>query len=88
MAVQAACTRSQSLVGGWGPGHVRAGRTENMRYPSVTSDVSKLSDWLNDVAPCRVKGVGRRPVQFQKGVHGEGQTEGWGSGHAGSVRRT
>ena len=33
----------------------RAERTKNMRLMSVTMDVSKLSDWLNSYARCRVK---------------------------------
>ena len=32
----------------------RAKRTENMFCIVVTLDVSKLSDWLNAAAPCRV----------------------------------
>ena len=34
----------------------RAERTENIHPMSVTLDVSRLSDWLNADAPCRVKG--------------------------------
>ena len=33
----------------------RAERTLNMPSMSVTLDVSKLSGWLNEDAPCRVK---------------------------------
>ena len=29
------------------------GRTQNMAYMVVTLEVSKLSGWLNDDAPCR-----------------------------------
>ena len=31
----------------------RAERTRNILYMSMTLDVSKLSGWLNDTAPCR-----------------------------------
>ena len=33
----------------------RAERTSNMPTMVVTLDVSRLSDWLNAVAPCRVE---------------------------------
>ena len=61
-----------------------AERTLNMRYMSVTLDVSKLSGWLNAVAYCRVErraydagrgagrgrgGVDRR--QRTRGMHGK-----------------
>ena len=36
-------------------GRARAERTENMYAMSVTLDVSRLSDWLNADAYCRVK---------------------------------
>ena len=35
-------------------GRTRNERTENMLYILMTLDVSKLSDWLNADAPCRV----------------------------------
>ena len=40
-----------AVVAGW----AGAERTENMDCMSVTLDVSRLSDWLNAVAPCRVE---------------------------------
>ena len=40
---------------GFGGARARAERTENMRYMSVTLDVSKLSGWLNANAFCRVE---------------------------------
>ena len=36
-------------------GRARAERTENIHAMSVTLDVSRLSDWLNADAYCRVK---------------------------------
>ena len=36
-------------------GRARAERTANMRCMSMTPDVSKLSDWLNAAAYCRVE---------------------------------
>ena len=36
-------------------GRARAERTENIHRMSVTLDVSRLSDWLNADAYCRVK---------------------------------
>ena len=39
-------------------------RTENMKLMVVTLEVSKLSGWLNDAAPCRkgeAYGAGRAP---------------------------
>ena len=36
-------------------GRARAERTENMYPVFVTLDVSRLSDWLNEDAYCRVK---------------------------------
>ena len=35
-------------------GRARKERTINMSYMIMTLDVSKLSDWLNADAPCRV----------------------------------
>ena len=46
----------------------RAERTKNMRYMSVTLDVSKLSGWLNTDANCRVK---RRACSVRRGVSWE-----------------
>ena len=43
--------RGEGLTQGW----ARAERTQNMRYMSVTLDVSKLSGWLNADARCRVE---------------------------------
>ena len=40
-------------------GRARAERTENILAMSVTLDVSRLSGWLNAVAPCRAKGEGQ-----------------------------
>ena len=51
--VQAARTKA-STVGA--EGRARAERTENIDCMVVTLDVSRLSDWLNADAPCRVKG--------------------------------
>ena len=52
-AMQPACTGRARLkaVGG----RARAERTWNMDCMFVTLDVSKLSGWLNDDAPCRVE---------------------------------
>ena len=53
-AAQAVCTGRARLKAG---GHrARAGRTWNMPYMFVTREVSKVSGWLNAVAPCRVEG--------------------------------
>eukprot|EP00964_Phaeocystis_antarctica_P066231 scaffold40007_cov43-Phaeocystis_antarctica.AAC.1 len=67
----------------------------------VTLDVSKLSGRLNAYARCRVKGKAYDAVRGAareagrawgggdaSGLHGEGPTQGWGSGHAQSARRT
>eukprot|EP00964_Phaeocystis_antarctica_P054728 scaffold32205_cov65-Phaeocystis_antarctica.AAC.2 len=63
----------------------------------VTLDVSKLnSGWLKGNTPCRVerrayydagRGVGREAGGGggASGVHGEGPTQGWTSGHARSA---
>ena len=52
-ALQAAFTgRARLKAGG---GRARAERTENMLLMYVTLDVSKLSDWLNAYAACRVE---------------------------------
>ena len=37
-------------------GRARAERTSNMDRMSVTLDVSRLSGWLNALAPCQVEG--------------------------------
>ena len=49
---------------GWGE-RACAERTSNMRYMSVTLDVSKLSGWLNADASCRVE---RRACDAGRGV--------------------
>ena len=43
----------------------RAERTWNMKPMLVTLDVSKLSGWLNAIAPCRVK---RRACDVGRGA--------------------
>ena len=43
----------------------RAERTSNMAHMCVTLDVSKLSGWLNAVAPCRVE---RRACEAGRGA--------------------
>eukprot|EP00964_Phaeocystis_antarctica_P045224 scaffold26022_cov45-Phaeocystis_antarctica.AAC.1 len=48
--VHAACRRGLDCRSGAGHGEVR---TPNMKYMSVTLEVSKLSGWLNVDAPCR-----------------------------------
>ena len=52
-ATQVACTGRARLkaVGG----RARAERTWNIQAMFVTLDVSKLSGWLNALAPCRVE---------------------------------
>jgi hypothetical protein len=68
----------------------RAERTSNMRFMSVTLDVSKLSGWLSADACCRFKRracdevrAGRREVAERRrsasGVHGKGPTQGMGA---------
>ena len=49
-------------------------RTSNMPYMSVTSDVSKLSAWLNADAACRVE---RRACAMREEVR-PGRREGVG----------
>ena len=51
---QAACTRKGTAEGCVGA-RACAERTQNMKLISVTSDVSKLSGWLNADAPCQVE---------------------------------
>ena len=76
--------REGPAVKAWGA-RACAERTSNMRYMSVTLDVSKLSGWLNAAVFCRVErrgvrcgarcgpggggGVGWR--QRTSGMHGE-----------------
>ena len=48
---QAACGKGTEGA----EGRARAERTENIHRMSVTLDVSRLSDWLNADAYCRVK---------------------------------
>ena len=43
----------------------RAERTRNISYICVTLDVSKLSGWLNALAPCRVE---RRACDARRGA--------------------
>ena len=97
---QTACARGWPDSRLWGA-RVRAERTLNMLSMLVTLDVSKLSGWLNAYARCRVKrkaydavrGAAREAGRAwgggdASGLHGEGPTQGWGSGHAQSARRT
>ena len=56
---------ASGMHGGEGPTQgvrvrARAGSTANMRFMSVTLEVSKLSGWLNAFAYCRVEGRGMR----------------------------
>ena len=52
-ATQAACARGWTDSRLWV--RARAERTQNMLLMVVTLDVSKLSGWLNALAPCRVQ---------------------------------
>eukprot|EP00964_Phaeocystis_antarctica_P032958 scaffold18676_cov52-Phaeocystis_antarctica.AAC.1 len=72
-------------------------RTPNMLYMSLTLEVSKLSGWLNAVAPCRESNGGhtvrgtrcgpgggggrRRATAVHAQRAGEGSTAGLGAGH-------
>ena len=51
-AEHAACGKAPTVQA---EGRARAERTENIHRMSVTLDVSRLSDWLNADAYCRVK---------------------------------
>ena len=51
-AAHAECKKAPSLES---EGRARAERTENIHRMSVTLDVSRLNDWLNADAPCRVE---------------------------------
>ena len=86
---------------GWGGQGTRGARTSNMLNMLVTLDVSKLSGWLKASAYCRVEsgpamwdevrpGRGEGAVCSGDAIsmHGKGQTQNWGSGHAQSARRT
>ena len=53
-AVQEACRRGLDCR--LGAGHAEE-RTANMPHMVVTLEVSKLSGWLNDAAPCRKGGI-------------------------------
>ena len=71
----------------------RAERTSNMRFMSVTLDVSKLSGWLSADACCRFKRracddvrAGRREVAERRRRHARGPTEGWARARAGRTR--
>ena len=56
-AALAACFSVGLGTGGCGRHGARAKLTWNMKLMSVTLDVSsKVSSWLNAVAPCRVEG--------------------------------
>ena len=50
--MQAACRKAPTVEA---EGRARAERTWNMYPMFVTLDVSRLSDWLNEDAYCRVK---------------------------------
>ena len=58
-----------------------AERTSNMRFMSVTLDVSKVSGWLNADASCRVE---RRAHDAERGVGRgrEGVAQRWREWHA------
>ena len=47
--------RGEGPTGGLGGQSTRAERARNMFFIFVTLDVSKLTFWLNFVAPCRVE---------------------------------
>ena len=51
-AAHAACRKAPTVQA---EGRALAERTENMYPMFVTLDVSRLSDWLNEDAHCRVK---------------------------------
>ena len=53
-AAQAACREGASCGGSLASG-ARAERTLNIQNMLVTLDVSKLSGWLNEDAPCHIK---------------------------------
>ena len=76
-ATQSACTRRGRLkaveLGAHGE------RTRNMYPIFVMLDVSKLSGWLNFVAPCRDSKDGDT---MRSGMHGDGLSLDWGPGHA------
>ena len=61
-----------------------AERTPNMRYMSVTLDVSKLSGWLNAAAFCR---VARRAYDAGRGVGREVGRRGPVAAHERHARR-
>ena len=75
-AAQAARTRRTQLEG-WAQS-TRGERTSNMPPMTVTLDVSKVSCWLNAVAPCRVgrracdegRGAGRKARELGRGPVG------------------
>ena len=80
-----------------GAGHGEE-RTENMRFMSVTLEVSKLSGWLNADASCReskgghtVRGEvrpGRRRTTAAQAACKRDSTADWGQGTGRSARRT
>ena len=71
-ATQAACTGRPRLKAGGA--RARAERTSNMWSILVTLNVSKLSGWLNALAPCRVE---RRESDAEREVR-PGRREGIG----------
>ena len=74
-AAQAACRTGRAPTYGCG-GRARAERTTNMRFMSVTLDVSKLRGWLNTDARCRVE---RRACNAGRGA---GREAAWSGGGA------
>ena len=71
-------TRTRLDIGG----EARAERTRNISRMVVTLDVSKLSDWLNTNAPCRVEERTHKVGSMRAGIR-EGV---WGGGGACSVQ--
>ena len=76
MAMEAACMRGGGRrEAGWGV-RARAERTASMPPMVVTLDVSKLSGWLNNPAPCRA----------ERRAYGAGWVDGRVVGGASSVQ--
>jgi hypothetical protein len=65
---QAAGLKDQLVIGG----RTRAEHTENMYPMFVTLDVSRLSDWLNVFADCRVEREAWEEGGMQAGGRGGG----------------
>ena len=99
-AVHAACRGELDYRLGSGLGKER---TLNMLAMVVTLEVSKLSGWLNDDAPCQESNGGHtvrdnvrpgrraggwRATAVQAGRRGEGSTADWGQGTGRSAHRT